>query len=224
VTTTMHDWLKRLQTASEDAPKNLPPDESGRDKSAESQHEDRFVACGTPGVVGREVFGEMARVAAPSEAIIVDYQRFSLGYDLRDGTYTPEELRRVKLLVNPGPVLRYRLRWPGGAPQPMAENRWLFGGPPPPPRPVGRKGPPVERDSGEYVLRARRQSQVEATRRAALQEARLKALTAWLAGPCTPPVVPEKSVCQACQTAYARGEPGSTWRFCAACLGREGSS
>jgi hypothetical protein len=53
------------------------------------------------------------------EIIIVTYQRIWFDYDLRDGSYTPAELQEAKLLVKPGAVLRYRLRWPGGTPQPI---------------------------------------------------------------------------------------------------------
>ena len=60
--------------------------------------------------------------AEPVETIIVGYQRFSLDYDLPDGTYTPQELQRAKLLVKPGGVFRYRLRWPAGRPQPIADQ------------------------------------------------------------------------------------------------------
>jgi hypothetical protein len=51
------------------------------------------------------------------EIIIVTYQRIWFDYDLRDGSYMPAELQEAKLLVKPGAVLRYRLRWPGGTPQ-----------------------------------------------------------------------------------------------------------
>jgi hypothetical protein len=53
------------------------------------------------------------------EIIMVTYQRIWFDYNLRDGSYTPAELQEAKLLVKPGAVLRYRLRWPGGTPQPI---------------------------------------------------------------------------------------------------------
>jgi hypothetical protein len=53
------------------------------------------------------------------EIITVTYQRIWFDYDLRDGSYTPAELQEAKLLVKPGAVSRYRLRWPGGRPQPI---------------------------------------------------------------------------------------------------------
>jgi hypothetical protein len=94
----------------------LAPYESGTAKTDKSQNGEAFVSFGTSGVEGREVFAE------PIEAIIVAYQRFSLDYDLPDGAYTPKELRKAKVLVKPGPVLRYRLRWPGGITQPMTQH------------------------------------------------------------------------------------------------------
>jgi hypothetical protein len=97
-------------------PKNLPPYESGTAKTDKSQDRETLVSFGTPGVDGHQVFTEM------SEVIIVAYQRFWLDYDLPDGTYTTKALRQAKMLVKPGPVLRYRLRWPGGIPQPMAHG------------------------------------------------------------------------------------------------------
>jgi hypothetical protein len=98
--------------------KNLEAYESGSAKSAKRDDEASSVIFGTAEPVGPEVF------VTPSptftrEVIIVAYQRFILDYDLPDGTYTPQELRRAKLLVKPGPVLRYRLHWPGGTPQPI---------------------------------------------------------------------------------------------------------
>jgi hypothetical protein len=53
------------------------------------------------------------------EVMMVTYHRIWFDYDLRDGAYTPTELQQAKLLVKPGAVLRYRLRWPGGTPQPV---------------------------------------------------------------------------------------------------------
>jgi hypothetical protein len=98
VTTTMRDWLSRL-----------PPTE--------------------PAVAGDVLPREGGVKSVPatelSEVLIVAYQRFWLDYDLPDGTYTPEELRRARLLVKPGPVLRYRLRWPGGRPQPLAAQELI---------------------------------------------------------------------------------------------------
>ena len=58
-------------------------------------------------------------VSTVSEVFTVEYQRCWVDYDLPDGTYTPEALRQAKMLVKQGPVLRYRLHWPGGIPQPM---------------------------------------------------------------------------------------------------------
>jgi hypothetical protein len=118
----MTSWLERLRQKNrytvETAVTKMPQEEEttaskkfvdGReavDKSAESA---TFVTSGTPDSTGSEVFPTPAP-SASSEVIIVVYQRFSLDYDLPDGTYTPEEMRRAKLLVKPGPLLRYRLR------------------------------------------------------------------------------------------------------------------
>jgi hypothetical protein len=104
-------WLERVRQ------KNLTPHSRGTDKTAKSQDRETFVSFGTSGVNGHEVFTETR------EVIIVAYQRFWLDYDLADGTYTPQELKKSRLLVKPGPVLRYRLRWPGGTPQPMAHTQ-----------------------------------------------------------------------------------------------------
>jgi hypothetical protein len=108
--TTMTDWLNRLQLIDQGIhgdgppgggdPKNLKSDESGSAKNAKSPSTDTSSRAG-------------------HESIIVSYQRFWFDYDLRDGTYTPAELQRAKLLVKRGPVLRYQLRWPGGRPQPI---------------------------------------------------------------------------------------------------------
>jgi hypothetical protein len=86
--------------------KNLQPQGLGNDTRAKSYHEGSSVTFGTPEGVGREVF-------------MVTYQRSWLDCDLRDGTYTPTELQQARLLVKHGPVLRYRLHWPGGTPQPI---------------------------------------------------------------------------------------------------------
>jgi hypothetical protein len=94
--------------------KNFAPYKSGSAKSDKSQDEASSVTFGTASPEGLQVFAEVR------EAIIVAYQRFSLDYDLPDGTYTPEDMQRARLRVTPGPVLRYRLRWPGGSPQPLA--------------------------------------------------------------------------------------------------------
>jgi hypothetical protein len=118
----MRSWLERLRqknlhtvdTAGTKVPKaeettpskKIVDGREAGDKSAEST---TFVPSGTPISTVCEVFSTPVP-ASPSEVIIVAYQRFSLDYDLPDGTYTPEEMRRDKLLVKPGPVLRYRLR------------------------------------------------------------------------------------------------------------------
>ena len=93
--------------------KNFHPYELASAESAKSQQADNSVTFGTPLGVGQEDF------AAQTQVMIIAYQRFWLDYDLRDGTYTPAELQQAKLLVKRGPVLRYRLHWPGGTPQPI---------------------------------------------------------------------------------------------------------
>jgi hypothetical protein len=101
----------------EDDRKNFEPYESGSDISAKSQRQPPSVTFGTDEPIGREVFVEAPQ--RQPEAIIVAYQRIWFDYDLRDGTYTPADLQHAKLLVKQGPVLRYRLHWPDGTPQPI---------------------------------------------------------------------------------------------------------
>jgi hypothetical protein len=144
----MTSWIERLRQ------KKSPYGRNDSDKSAESGDEDltkKFVDGIEAGAKSDEsadsvTFGtsssNVSKVSAPSaqpsEVIIVAYQCFSLDYDLPDGTYTPEELRRARLLVKPGAALRYRLRWPGGTLQPSPDlsakangkardDGWLFG-------------------------------------------------------------------------------------------------
>jgi hypothetical protein len=99
-----------------EALKNLSPYESGSDKSVKRHDEESSGTFVTTEVVGHEVF------MGPVQVIIVAYQRFSLDYDLPDGTYTPKQLRQAELLVKPGLVLRYRLLWPGGATHPSQQQ------------------------------------------------------------------------------------------------------
>ena len=105
-------WLERVRQ------KNFTPYTSGSDKSDESLNGWTSVTFVTAGTKDSEVLVEAPQRRAP-EAIIVAYQRIWFDYDLRDGTYTPAELQQAKLLVKRGPVLRYRLQWPGGTPQPI---------------------------------------------------------------------------------------------------------
>jgi hypothetical protein len=54
----------------------------------------------------------LVSVTAPvsSETVRVPFQRISFDWDLGDGTYTPEQLRKAKLRVKPwGPVQQYTL-------------------------------------------------------------------------------------------------------------------
>jgi hypothetical protein len=60
-----------------------------------------------------------AQTDEPGDLLEIIYQRIWFDYDLRDGTYTPDELQHARLLVKQGAVLRYRLQWPGGIPQPV---------------------------------------------------------------------------------------------------------
>ena len=71
-------------------------------------------------------------------------------------------------------------------------------------------------------LRPRQELQDERRRRDRILDARLEALRRWLAVLRPAPEPPEKYTCLACQRVYAAGEPGSTWRFCAAC--RQGAA
>jgi hypothetical protein len=106
VTTTMSEWLTRLETTDHEDPGGV------------SSEGTSSIACGTPKQDGRRVSIKNSPPSA-TEVIIVAYQQFSADYDLPDGTYTPDELRRSKLLIKPGMVMRYRLQWPGGTPQPI---------------------------------------------------------------------------------------------------------
>ena len=106
VTTTMSEWLNRLETTDHEDPVCV------------SSEGTSSVACSTPKRDGHRVSIEDSPPSA-TEEIIVTYQQFSVDYDLPDGTYTPDELRRSKLLIKPGMVMRYRLQWPGGTPQPI---------------------------------------------------------------------------------------------------------
>jgi hypothetical protein len=109
----MTSWIERLRH------KKSPYGRNSRDTSAESR---TIVTSGTPSPTVFEVLSTSG-TALPSEVIIVAYQRFSFDYDLPDGSYTPHDLRQAKLLVKPGPVLRYRLYWPGGTPQPITSRQ-----------------------------------------------------------------------------------------------------
>src|SRR5262245_33363749 len=102
-------------------PKNLEAYDFTNAKSDKSLTGFTSGTFGTAGTKGSEVFVE-APQRQPPEAIIVAYQRIWFDYDFRDGTYTPAELHQAKLLVKRGPVLRYRLRWLGGTPQPRSES------------------------------------------------------------------------------------------------------
>jgi hypothetical protein len=66
-------------------------------------------------------------------------------------------------------------------------------------------------------LRSRQELQDERCRRDRILDARLEALRRWLAVLSPARVPPEKYTCLACGGVYAAGEPGSNWRFCAAC-------
>jgi hypothetical protein len=108
----MTSWIERLRQK-----KSLYSPEQG-DKSAKSE---ASVTSGTPSSVVSEVFVTSAQPFVP-EVMIVQYQRFFWDYDLPDGTYTPEELRRARIVVKPGPELRYRLRWPRSTPHPITDR------------------------------------------------------------------------------------------------------
>lgn len=97
---------KSAKSGEKEASKNFPHGRNQGDKSAES------ATSGTSGTM----------VSTVSEVFAVAYQRFWVDYDLPDGTYTTKELRKAKMLVKQGPMLRYRLRWPGGTAQPMTKD------------------------------------------------------------------------------------------------------
>jgi hypothetical protein len=124
---------KRDKTPEEDLKNSVACNFSSA-KSAKSPHGESSVTFDTAGLVGCDVCTE---ACPPSrvEVFMVAYQRFSIDYDLPDGTYTPSQLRQAKLLVKPGPVLRQTLRWPGGHAEPIGpqwagrDEEWLFGVP-----------------------------------------------------------------------------------------------
>ena len=114
VTTTMSEWLNRLETTDHKDPVGV------------SSEGTSSVASSTPKQDGHKVSTEDSPPSA-TEVIIVAYQQFSVDYDLPDGTYTPDELRRSKLLIKPGMVMRYQLQWPDGVPQPPHQDSALRG-------------------------------------------------------------------------------------------------
>jgi hypothetical protein len=127
----MTSWIERLRQ------KKSPEGRNGRDERAESgdktltknfvdgieagDKSDKSEASVTFGTISSTVPEVLAKTTQPltSEVMVIEYQRFWRDYDLPDGTYTPQELKQSRLLVKHGPVLRYRLRWPGGRPQPI---------------------------------------------------------------------------------------------------------
>jgi hypothetical protein len=115
-------WIERLHQ------KKSPYGRNHSDKSATSEEGDspeKFIDGRNHSDKSAESITSVTSVtmvSTISEVFTVEYQRFWVDYDLRDGAYTPKELRQAKMLVKPGPVLRYRLRWPGGIPQPMAHG------------------------------------------------------------------------------------------------------
>ena len=98
--------------------RNLEAYESSSDKSAKSHDGPTSVTFGTPEGLPREV-SALLTPTLPCEAITVAHQRIFFDFDVPDGTYTPQELQRAKLVIKRGPVLRYRLHWPGDIPQPI---------------------------------------------------------------------------------------------------------
>jgi hypothetical protein len=112
VTTTMSEWLNWLETTDHEDPIGI------------SSEGTSSVASGTPKQDGHKVSIEDSPPSA-TEVIIVAYQQLSVDYDLPDGTYTPDELRRSKLLMKPGMVMRYRLQWPNSIPQPPHQDSAL---------------------------------------------------------------------------------------------------
>jgi hypothetical protein len=49
-----------------------------------------------------------AEISETPEVIHISYQRIFYDWDLADGTYTPEQLRKAKMIVKPwGPVQTY---------------------------------------------------------------------------------------------------------------------
>jgi hypothetical protein len=79
----------------------------------------RSLTVPAPGDVAEGRSDPPPEIAVVPEIIHVSYQYIFYDYDLPDGTYLPAELQRAGLLVKRGPILRYRLPWPGGIPQPI---------------------------------------------------------------------------------------------------------
>jgi hypothetical protein len=126
----MADWLSRLQTdetvethegatSPEQSLGNGTPLSHGGATSAESPTSVTFATS-----LGEwpDVFSEPP--CPTPEVITVAYQKIPFDWAIADGTYTPQRLRNAKLVVKPGPELRYPLRWPGGTPQPITNGAY----------------------------------------------------------------------------------------------------
>jgi hypothetical protein len=114
-----HGSDKSAKSTEEDQKKFIPLPH-GSDKSDKSREVNTSVTFGTGLGEGHEVFSEPDHQL--TEVVTVTYQKLSYDWAIADGTYTPEQLRRARKVVKPGPELWYRLRWPGGTPEPITDN------------------------------------------------------------------------------------------------------
>jgi hypothetical protein len=90
-------WLDRVRR------KNFTPYGSGSDTSAKSHESITSVTCVTASGEGPEVFAE-THPRAP-EVVRVEYQPIFFDWAIADGTYTPQQLRKAKVVVKAwGPV------------------------------------------------------------------------------------------------------------------------
>ena len=86
-------WLERVRQ------KKYTHDTPGSDKSAKSGEVATSVTFGTGLGIGPEVFSEPPYTTP--EVIAVAYQKISYDWAIADGTYTPQQLRKAKVVVKP---------------------------------------------------------------------------------------------------------------------------
>jgi hypothetical protein len=95
-------WLERVREKNS-LPTPLPLTKLTKVSAALTELPFVSFVSASPG--GSEVFAD-----PQAEVIKVPYQRIFSDWDLADGTYTPEQLRKAKMVVKPwGPVQSYTL-------------------------------------------------------------------------------------------------------------------